>query len=130
MKKIIWLDIGTHYGQEFCSVFNSNIFFFYKLIRRFVGTFFFKRGSMVSFSEIRSIFQSRKFLNKFKNYFYFIFVEANPNIFKKLIYSSANESYCISLSSKASSKIRIDKFFIINDDYKGQGILFILKRKM
>ena len=44
MKKIIFVDIGTHFGQEFSSLFGEDIKFYSFCIKRLIGFYFFKRG--------------------------------------------------------------------------------------
>ena len=34
MKKIIWIDVGTHFGQEYSSIFGSNYGFFIHALKR------------------------------------------------------------------------------------------------
>ena len=37
MKKIVWIDIGTHFAQEHKSIFGTNLYFYTFLLRRFIG---------------------------------------------------------------------------------------------
>ena len=37
MTKLVYIDVGTHFGQEFNSMFGSQWYFFWKIIRRIIG---------------------------------------------------------------------------------------------
>ena len=64
MKKIIWIDVGTHFAQEHTSIFGSNIRFYLFVFKRFLGGKLLKRGKFVSFRELRVILESRTTIRK------------------------------------------------------------------
>ena len=77
MKKIIWVDVGTHFAQEHSSIFGSNINFFFFVLKRFIGGVLLNRGRFVNFEELKIILKSRYGIRKQANKFFSIFVEAN-----------------------------------------------------
>ena len=44
MRKIVWIDVGTHLAQEYDSVMGSNFNIYIKLLRRFIGWLFLSKG--------------------------------------------------------------------------------------
>ena len=73
MKKIIWIDVGTHFGQEYNSIFGSNLSFYSNIIKRFVGGAILKRGKFVSKEGLKNILDLRSKLRKRSNEFHSIF---------------------------------------------------------
>ena len=51
-KKIIWLDVGTHFGQEYNSIFGSNFNFYIKIIKRFINVILKRQKSINSNSKL------------------------------------------------------------------------------
>ena len=74
MKKIIWIDVGTHFAQEHTSIFGSNIRFYLFVFKRFLGGKLLKRGKFVSFRELRVILESRTTIRKKSDNFFRIFI--------------------------------------------------------
>ena len=91
-NKIIWIDIGTHFAQEYQSIFLSDFHFYWKIFRRFVGSKLLKRGSFLKFSNLIKI-------NSYRKYFHFTFIEANYKILKSSIYNDAHDVFCIAIGS-------------------------------
>ena len=84
MKKLVWIDIGTHFAQEHESIFSSNLIFYSFIIRRFISSKLFKRGKFVTLKGLKEIISSRHKLKKNAQDFYSIFVEANSEIARKM----------------------------------------------
>ena len=101
-SKLIWIDIGTHFGQEYKSIFSNQTYFAWKLFRRFIGSKVFSRGKFLKISELAELFKNRKALRKNKNIFYFTFIEANPKIIAMKVYSEANDVFCLALAHRES----------------------------
>ena len=80
MKKLIYLDIGTHFGQEFQSMFGTWRYFYYKMFRRFIAFYFFNVGESISVNYMFKLVRGRKELQKARKDFLVFFVEANPKI--------------------------------------------------
>ena len=84
MKKLVWIDIGTHFAQEHGSIFSSNLIFYSFIIRRFISSKLFRRGKFVTLKVLKDIISSRHKLRKSAQDFYSIFVEANSEIARKM----------------------------------------------
>ena len=46
-KKIIWIDVGTHFAQEHSSLFGSISSFYLHILKRFIGGKLLRRGKFV-----------------------------------------------------------------------------------
>ena len=79
-NKIIWIDIGTHHGQEYKSIFSTNFYFYWKLFRRLIGSKFLKKGNFLSISSIIKLIDKRKYLRKHRDLFHFTFIEASQKL--------------------------------------------------
>ena len=64
MKKVVWIDIGTHFAQEHGSIFSSNLIFYSFIIRRFISSKLFRRGKFVTLKILKDIISSRNKLRK------------------------------------------------------------------
>ena len=99
MKKVIWIDIGTHFAQEHGSIFSSNFHFYMHICRRFLSGNVLGRGKSVKYQDIRNVISSRKSIRKRLQKFYSIFVEANPKIaYRKDLYLKADMIFNIALT--------------------------------
>lgn len=122
MKKILWVDVGTHYGQEYESAFGPKYKFIFQILKRFIASKFFLRGDFYRLSDIKSIFEAKKFFRKHKSRFKFFFVEANPEIVrKKGVYSNADAVFNFALTANDMHPTSITKLFLGNKDSLSQG---------
>jgi hypothetical protein len=122
MKKIVWIDVGTHFAQEYKSAFGSNFEFIQQLFRRLVGRIIFLRGSFPELHLVRNILSSRKFFKKNKSRFNFFFVEANSKIVsQKKIYLEADAVFNFALTSNDAEVTEITKLYLANNDDTSQG---------
>ena len=129
MKKIIWVDVGTHFGQEYSSIFNSNFSFFYHLAKRFIGGKILNRGNFVSFNGLKNILLARREIRKQSQFFYTIFVEANPEIIsKKNIYLDADVVFNIALLDDIQPPLSITKLYLGSGDELSQGSSVFLEK--
>tara|TARA_B100000315_G_scaffold36249_1_gene30943 strand:- start:3912 stop:4667 length:756 start_codon:yes stop_codon:yes gene_type:complete len=113
LKKIIWIDIGTHFGQEHSSIFYSNYSFYSRIIRRFLGAKVLKRGKFVSFNGLKNIIHARSKIRKRSKEFYTVFVEANPKIaYKKNFYPATDMFFNLALTSDSHTPVSIAKLYI------------------
>ena len=122
MKKIIWIDIGVHFGQEYKSIFGSNAYFFWKLLRRFVGSNLLKKGSFLGLRDLISLLDLRSQIRKQRKNFCVIFVEANPKIIaNNSIYLKAESVFNIALTGDGSEDLSIVKLFLADGETMSQG---------
>tara|TARA_Y100001970_G_scaffold294340_1_gene451027 strand:- start:10432 stop:11181 length:750 start_codon:yes stop_codon:yes gene_type:complete len=115
MKKIIWIDIGTHFAQEYRSIFGSNIYFYFQIIKRFLAGKLLNRGKYLNYQSLKDLILIRKKIRRRSEDFYTIFIEANPRIsVKKNIYLGADMALNIALTGNTKKSVSIQKLFLIN----------------
>jgi len=120
-NKIIWIDIGTHYAQEYQSIFSTNLHFYWKIFRRFAGSKLLKRGSFLKFSDLIKLNSYRKYLKNNRRYFYFTFIEANYKILKSSIYNHAHDVFCFAIGSDKKNYLKIGKLYHADSDETSKG---------
>ena len=128
MKKIIWIDIGTHFAQEHDSIFSSNYSFYSFVVRRLISFKLFNRGKFVSLKELKEIISCRRQIRKNSKNFYSIFIEANPLIaIKKKFYPNADLFFNIALTDH-SIKSSIVKLYLGDGNSDSQGSSIFLEK--
>ena len=132
MKKIIWIDVGTHFAQEHNSLFSSSLGFYYFVFKRFIGGKVLKRGRFVTFYQLKDIISSRAKIRKKSDAFYSIFVEANPKIANKMnFYPQADIFFNLALTDVRHSDFSVAKLYIGKGGELAEGnSLFLEKHKV
>lgn len=121
-KKIIWVDIGTHFGQEYSSIFGTSLGFYSRLIKRFVGGVLLKRGKFVSPTGLKRILKARREMRSKRNNLHSIFVEANSKIItRKKVYRDADDVFSIALTDNVSDPASVTKLYLGTDSALSQG---------
>lgn len=129
MKKIIWIDVGTHFGQEHSSIFGSNFSFYAHIFKRFLGGKILNRGKFVSVQGLRSIIQSRSKIRKKSRNFYTVFIEANPKIaYNKRVYSDADMVFNLALTNDSRSPVSVTKLYLGDGKELSQGSSVFLEK--
>jgi len=129
-KRIIWIDVGTHFAQEHSSIFGSNVSFYRYIIKRFLSKKILNRGKFVSFKRLREIIYSRSRIRKRNSEFYTIFVEANPKIaYKKNIYINADMVFNLALTNDREIPFSIVKLYLGSGNELSQGSSIFLEKK-
>ena len=127
MKKIVYLDIGTHFGQEFQSMFGSGRAFSWKMFRRFVAYFLLRKGEKISIKYLMKLMKGRKNLKKIRKDFLFYFVEANPKIINFCdVYKNAHGVFNCALNGE--QKVSVANLFLANEELLGQGSSIFLSK--
>jgi len=122
MRKLIWVDVGTHFGQEYSSIFGSNYNFYYLILRRIIGGNILNRGKPVKFQELRRLVRDRRRIRKQSSAFYTIFVEANSKIvYSKDVYHEADFVFNLALTDETHPSVSIAKLYLGNDSELSQG---------
>ena len=120
MTKIIYVDIGTHFGQEFNSLFGGQWIFYLKIAKRLAGYYLFNRAEKLSLIDIIDLNRVRRQVKKVKEDFLFYFVEANSNIISHCkVYNKAHGVFNCALTGESS--LNITKLFLANGDTLSQG---------
>ena len=120
-SKIVWIDIGTHFGQEYKSIFSYKTYFIWKLFRRFVASKLLFQGEFITFSQLINLNKDRHNLKKNKGLFHFTFVEANPKILQMKVYSEGNDVFCLALGENQGNNFQIGKLYHVGKDQTSQG---------
>ena len=120
-NKIIWIDIGTHYGQEYQSIFSSNFYFYWKIFRRLIGSKLFKKGDFLKLTDITKLNSYRKYLKKNKSFFHFTFIEANYKILNSSIYNHAHDVFCFAIGNDKKNHLKIGRLYYADNDETSQG---------
>ncbi len=131
MKKLIWIDVGTHFAQEHTSIYGSNFAFYLFVLKRFLSGKILKRGKFVSYKELKEIIVSRKILRSRSADVFSIFIEANPRIVhKKDFYPQADIVFNLALTDAGHAPVSIAKLYIGNGGELAEGnSLFKQKHK-
>ena len=132
MKKLIWIDVGTHFAQEHGSIFSSNVSFYIFLFRRLISSKIFKRGKFVNLLELKDIIVSRHKIRKYSNNFYSIFIEANHKIARqRKFYPDADIFFNIALTNDSYPSTSITKLYLGDGrDYSQGSSIFLEKHNV
>jgi hypothetical protein len=127
MKKIVFIDVGTHFGQEYKSMFGGNFDLLIRILRQYIGYNLLKKGPRLSLKDLVSIFHSRSALNK--NNTYHIFVEANPLIINsQKIYKYADSIFNIAVTD--NKKANLVKLYVNRNNIMGEGNSIFRNKKL
>ena len=130
MKKIIWIDVGTHFAQEHSSLFGSNSSFYLHILKRFIGGKLLRRGKFVGLKDLRNIISFRSKIRKSEKDFFTVFIDANPKIFfRKKNYLNANLAFNLALTSNSSLPFSITKLYLGNREEFSQGSSIFLEKE-
>ena len=122
MKKIVWIDVGTHFAQEHKSIFGTNLYFYTFLLRRFIGGKILKRGKFIPLRNLSRLIDTRNNIRNKANNFYSIFIEANPKVaYKEKFYPNADLFFNIAMTDRNHSPVSITKLFIGNGGEFAEG---------
>ena len=129
MKKVVWIDVGTHFAQEHGSIFSSNLIFYSFIIRRFISSKLFRRGKFVTLKTLKDIISSRNKLRESVKDFYSIFVEANSEIARKMkFYPGADLFFNLALTNDSSQSPSITKLYLGDGNALSQGSSIFLEK--
>lgn len=129
MKKVVWIDVGTHFAQEHGSIFSSNAIFYFFIIRRFISSKLFRRGKFVTLQTLKEIISTRNKLRKKTQDFYSIFIEANSEIARKMkFYPEADLFFNLALTNNSSQSPSITKLYLGDGNALSQGSSIFLEK--
>ena len=125
--KIIYIDIGTHFGQEYQSIFGSHKYFAVKIFRRLVGYYIFRTGNRLGAKYFIELVKNRSKLRSERQLMLSFFVEANPKIIaSKNIYKNVDGVF--NLAVTGNDKVEIINLFLANNDELSQGSSILLQK--
>ncbi len=113
MTKLVYIDVGTHFGQEFQSMFGSRWYFFWKLIRRIIGFYLLKKGEKISIKNLIGMVRQRQKIKKIEDKFLTYLIEANPNIINcSNVYREAKGVFNCALTGEVN--VNVTNLFLAN----------------
>ena len=113
MTKLVYIDVGTHFGQEFQSMFGSRWYFFWKLMRRIIGFYLLQKGEKISIKNFIEMVHQRQKIKKIEGKFLTYLIEANPNIINRSnIYREAKGVFNCALTGELN--INVTNLFLAN----------------
>lgn len=121
MARLIWIDVGTHFGQEYQSIFGSSWKFYTRLVRLLLRRLL--RGDRnISMSKVLSLPRVRRSLREQRSDFMFVFVEANHKIIAgRKVYAEADAVFNAAILDESESGVVVRKLFLANGDQLSQG---------
>jgi len=119
MKKILYIDVGTHFGQEYDVLFRGPVYLVYRILRSYAAFLLKKSHVRLSFKDAFEIIKLSWFLQKHKSYFLSILVEPNPKLFSRFCYKECDVHLPVALSN--DNGIRYGELFYSGNDKTGQG---------
>ena len=131
MKKIVWIDIGSHFGQEYSSIYFSS-YYYKKLLITLLGHLINGRiKKFINFAkELPKIIQITRLIKKNDNSFYKIFIEANINVInqKKEIYKKIDLTLNLAIIDNDEDS-KLVKLYMANNNYLSQGSSIFKSKK-
>lgn len=117
-KNIVWVDVGTHFGQELLATVGPSRLIFSAYLRRFLSAYILRRGHAYSMKSLYEIISKRSQLNASADIMT-IAVEANLHLFHKFVYKYCNMAFCLALGRSREPKLT--KLFLTSGKKYGQG---------
>lgn len=128
MTKLVYIDVGTHFGQEFQSLFGSKLHILYPILRRVIGYYIFRRGEEINLKNIKNIFKYNSLFRENKKKFLSYFIEANSKIVNHAnVYKLADGVFNCALTN--DSNVSITSLFLSNNDSLGQSSSIFKNKK-
>jgi len=128
MDKIIYIDVGTHFGQEYQSIFGSKKYFIEKIIRRMIGFTIRRTGEFLPLGKISDLVSKKRYLRSKRDHFLCFFVEANASvIYHSSVYKDADGVFNCALTGE--KKLSIINLYLANSDQLSQGSSILLSKK-
>ena len=119
MTKLVYIDVGTHFGQEFQSMFGSSWYFFWKLVRRIIGFYILRKGQKITAKNILELIRERRKIKKNKKNFLTYFIEANPKIINHSnVYKKALGVFNFALTG--DDNVNITNLYLANFSWEGE----------
>ena len=122
-KKLVYVDIGTHIGQEYKALFCYSVWeFLFRFIKLFVASFLFRKIKIIPLSlrEAIEIIKNTKLIRRQKKNITTILVEPNTRLYGDEVYRSADKVFCVALSDM-DDRMHFSKLYFPNSDKISQG---------
>ena len=120
MTKLLFVDVGTHKGQEYRAIFETSKWNYFKrfMNQRFMASR--RKEEPLSISGFKELIANSSFLRSRRREIHYVMVEPNSKIFCLPIYQSADMALCVALSKNKKSA-SLARLYFANGDNTGQG---------
>tara|TARA_B100001093_G_C26762445_1_gene986355 strand:- start:666 stop:1436 length:771 start_codon:yes stop_codon:yes gene_type:complete len=119
--KIIYIDIGTHKGQEF-SAFNMNKYsIYYKLIKHNLISLFSKRHKFLNLKKIKILLSTCQYIRRNRKLIFSVLVEPNFVLLNNKSYKYADAVIQASISKRKDKNLSLKNLFIPLGDSGSQS---------
>jgi len=105
-KKLIYLDVGTHIGQEFMALLgHSPAILWYKFLKIRIAKLVYRNKSIdsIKFKEAIQIMKSLNAIRKNKDSIHSILIEPNYRLMGSNAYKLADKVFCFALGDEGKS---------------------------
>ena len=110
--KIIYIDIGTHKGQEFAAFNMRKYEIYYKLIKHNLISLFSKRHKYLNLYKIKKLVSSCQYIKKNRKLIFSILVEPNFNLLNNKSYKYADTVIQASISKRKDNNLMLKDLFV------------------
>lgn len=122
-KKVVYIDVGTHLGQEYNALFTySTLAFMWRFTKLFVASYILRRPGItcVGVAEAFAIVRNTYAIRGRRKDIVTILVEPNTRLYKHDVYLSADKVFCVALAGE-DTEMGFSKLFFPNSDKVSQG---------
>lgn len=122
-KKLIYLDVGTHIGQEYCALFrHSTRKMAWLFLKLFVASVIYpNRGiQYIGLSEAFNIMRNVNAIRRRKGEIITIVVEPNSRLFHHEVYLEADKVFCLALSN-SKAQFSFENLYFPSSNKVSQG---------
>lgn len=119
MAKLVWIDVGTHRGQEYRAIFDDG-YYRVRMARRRVSALL-GRGTLPSKSARRAMKRSRARLKARRGDLHVAMIEANPRLLGDAVYAEADDRFAVAMGRPGAGAAGIARLFHANADAASQG---------
>ncbi len=130
-KKLVYVDIGTHIGQEYKALFIYSIWeFLFRFVKLFIASFVFRKKKIipVGLVEAKDIIKNTRRIRQQKNNITTILVEPNTRLYKDDVYRTADKVFCIALGEMEDA-MHFSNLFFPNANKVSQGASIFNNKK-
>ncbi|MDC1251199.1 hypothetical protein N8Z60_00375 [Gammaproteobacteria bacterium] len=130
-KKLVYVDIGTHTGQEYKALFMYSVWeFLIRFIKIFVFSFIFRKNNknLVGLGEAVDIIKNTSLIRQHKKNITTILVEPNTRLYRDEVYKRADEVFCVALGNM-NDRMHFSNLYFPNADKFSQGASIFKTKK-
>ena len=124
-SKLIYIDIGTHKGQEFDALCMNKFILIYKLFKHNLISFTSKKHKFINLKKQKSLLKSCKYIRQNKNKIVSILIEPNFKLFKNKCYKNADITMACSISNTSDKNVSLNKLYMpLKEEYSQSSSLY------